>query len=292
MCAFTFNGLLRGLFSVVLLCFVATSQAAETGLLWKLESPSGKVSYLFGTMHSDDARVNDFSPAVMQALTDSEVFMMETLPPSSPSIYFMENQSLRDLLTDKELEQVLKLAEFHSMHTDAAMQMKPWLLAMVFDLPKPQTPYAQDVQLLGKAQDQSKQILGLEDTEEHFGLLDSFSREDQLTMLRAVLNRSQQDKERDFDALLKAYLAGDTARIATLDDNITGGMLPKGLWKKMRVKLIDERNVRLAKRIAQQAGESSVFVAVGASHLAGEGGLIARLRAAGFKVGVINQVKN
>lgn len=285
--SFSINGLLRGLFSVVLLGFMLTSQAAEQGLLWKAQAPNGKVSYLFGTMHADDPRINDFSPALLKALTESDAFMMETLPPNDPSIYFMKDQSLRDLLTETELQQLMQLADFHSMHTDAATHMKPWLLAMVFDLPKPQSPYTQDVQLFAKAQEQSKEILGIEDADEHFGMLDSFSQEDQLTMLRAVLKRSQEAKEKDFDALLNAYLTEDSAKIAGLDDKITGGMLPKDLWARMRIKLIDERNVRMAERIAQEANESPVFVAVGASHLAGKGGLLERLRSAGFKISVV-----
>jgi len=282
-----FTSLLRGLLSVFLLCFVITGQAAEKGLLWKVEAPNGKVSYLFGTMHSDDPRVNDFSPALLKALSDTDAFMMETLPPTDPSIYYLKNQSLRELLTEPELQQVTSLADTHAMDTDTAIHMKPWLLAMVFDLPKPQSPFTQDVQLFAKAQEQSKKILGLEDTEEHFGMLDSFSQEDQLTMLRAVLKRKQEEKEKDFESLLNAYLAEDSDKIAGLDEKITGGILSKELWARMRIKLIDERNVRMAERIAQQANENSVFVAVGAAHLAGSGGLVERLRAAGFKLSVI-----
>lgn len=280
-------GLMRGLFAAMLFCFMAVAQAADTGLLWKVEAPGGKQSYLFGTMHSDDPRINDFSPQLEQALAASDSFMMETLPPDDISVYFMQDASLSDLLSEEELEQVHQLADFHAMRDDMAMHMKPWLLAMVFDLPKPQSPEAQDVQLLAKARDQNKQILGLEKTEEHFAALDSFTREEHLTMLRAVLKRTPEEKERDFERLLNAYLAGDTAKIGALDDQITGGMLPAGLWQRMRVKLIDERNVRMAERIIEQAGQHSVFVAVGASHLAGDNGLLARLRKAGYQVSVV-----
>jgi uncharacterized protein YbaP (TraB family) len=288
------KGLLRGLFSGLLCASllpaisVSAAQAAESkdiGLLWKLEAPTGKVSHLFGTMHSDDPRINDFSPALKQALKDSEAFMMEVLPASDPGIYLMENgENLHELMTEKEIEKVLELAEVHSMHRDAALTMKPWLLAMIFDLPKPQSPFTQDVMLYSMAQSQGMDVLGLEDTKEHFESLDSFSREEQLTMLRAVLKRTQKEKEKDFEALLKAYLTGDTAKIGLLDDDITGGMLPKALWQKMRVKLLDERNGRMAERIVSEANQNPVFVAVGASHLAGNGGLIGRLRAAGYKV--------
>jgi uncharacterized protein YbaP (TraB family) len=59
-------------------------------------------------------------------------------------------------------------------------------------------------------------------------------------------------------------------------------MLPKDLWEKMRVKLIDERNEGMANGMLAHANDKSVFVAVGASHLAGENGLINRLRQAGY----------
>lgn len=61
-------------------------------------------------------------------------------------------------------------------------------------------------------------------------------------------------------------------------------MLPKALWAKMHTKLIDERNEVMAERIKVQLGESTSFFALGASHLAGETGLIARLRAAGYRL--------
>ena len=284
------KSLMRGFFSIILLGFigsgfVANAQAAETGLLWKLEAPNGKISYLLGTMHSDDRRINNFSPEITQALMDSDVFMMEALPPRDPSIFLMpEGKSLAEMLTEKEFDKVRELADFHSMHIEAAMRMKPWLLAVVFDLPKPQTPYAQDVQLNTLAQDKGKDVLGLEDASEHFAALDSFTLEEQLVMLRAVLKRSQKEKERDFESLIKAYIKGDLAKIAALDDKITGSILPKELWARMRTRLLDERNVRMAERIASIATERSAFVAVGASHLPGDNGLIANLKAAGYKV--------
>ena len=284
---YSFARLLRCLLAATLFSFMLAAQAADTGLLWKVQAPNGTSSYLFGTMHADDARITDFSPELEQALADSDAFMMEILPPDDISIYFMQDASLAELLTKDELAQVKKLADFHAMQEDIALHMKPWLLAMVFDLPKPQSPLAQDVQLLAKAQAQNKQILGLETTEAHFGALDGLTREEHLTMLRAVLKRTPEEKERDFERLLGAYLEGDTTRIAALDDDITGGMLPPELWQKMKVRLIDERNVRMAERIVEEGGKQSLFVAVGASHLAGENGLLARLRKAGYRVSAL-----
>lgn len=281
-CAFA--GLVRGLFFVLLFGFIAVAQAQDKGLLWKLEAPGGKTSYLFGTMHSDDRRVTDFPPSVMKALLDSDVFLMELQPPQDPSVYLMKEGRLDHMLTEQEFVEVIKLADFHSMHTDIATTMKPWLLAVIFDLPKPQTPYSQDAMLMSLAHGKSKTVRALESVEEHFGVLDSFSIEDQLVMLRAVLKRSPQQRERNFEELVKTYLSGDLDRIIEVNARTSGDMLPEELWARILKKLLDERNVRMAERIVLQANENSVFVAVGAAHLPGDGGLLARLRSAGYQV--------
>ncbi len=273
-------------FSFAIILFVASqvALASDNGLLWKLETPSGKVSYLLGTIHTDDQRVTEFSPKIIEAFNQSEAFMMETLPTRDPSIFMMKQGTVAELLTEKEFDQVRELADFHSMHIEAAMRMKPWLLAVIFDLPKPKALYSMDELLMAKAEEQYKRIVGLEKTSEHFSVLDTVSMDEQMVMLRAVLKRSQKEKERDYEKLLKTYQSGDLKKIIDLDDKITGGMLPKAVWENMRVKLIDERNAGMAEGLVSEANEKPVFAAIGASHLAGEGGVLNRLRAAGFTV--------
>jgi uncharacterized protein len=277
--------------AVLMFGFLALGTAnvyAEQGLFWKVESPTGKTHYLFGTMHTDDNRATDFSPAVDNALKSVDVFMMETLAPNDPSVFMMPDGDLKNMLSETELEKVYALAEFHVLQRDAATHMKPWLLAVVFDSPKPLTPFAQDNLLMTKSEDFGKEVIGIEDMQEHFGIMDSFSRDEQLTILRAVLMRSSEQKERDFELLMGAYLAGDINKVADLDEKITGDMLPPALWRKIRSKLLDERNIVMAQRIVEEAKNKSVFVAVGASHLAGKGGLIARLIEAGYKLSPIH----
>ena len=280
---YKFNRIVRFV-AVLSLLAISTSVFAEQGLFWKAESPTGKTTYLFGTIHTDDNRVTNFAPSVSDAINASDTFMMETLAPSDPNVFKSEDGSLQEVLTEKELAQVSQLAEFHTMHRDAAMYMKPWLLAVVFDSPRPLTPFGQDNLLMTKAEEQGKEIIGIEDTAEHFGVMDGFSRDEQLTMLRAVLKRTQKTKERDYESLMSAYLSGDSAKISSLDKKITGGMLPAPIWEKMRTKLIDERNAIMAERVIAEGTEKNVFVAVGASHLAGKSGLIAQLKNAGYKM--------
>ena len=283
---FTINKIILG-FIFAVLAFAA--QATEKGLFWKLESPTGKTSYLFGTMHTDDNRVAEMRPNMLEAMKSVDTFMMEAEPTQDPSIFMMKDASLPSLLTQAEFDQVRDLAEFHVMHLGAAMQMKPWLLAVVFDLPKPQTEFAQDNLLMTKSEDFGKKIKGLETSQEHFSIMDAFSIDEQMVMLRAVLKRTPEQKEADFERLMVAYLKGDSDKISALDEQITGGMLPKEIWAKMRVKLLDERNVVMAQRAIPAANEKPIFIAVGASHLAGDNGLIAAFKKAGFKLSAISK---
>lgn len=280
------NSAIRGLWLLVT-AFLLLSQhgyAAEKGLFWQMESPDGKISYLFGTMHTDDNRVTEFSPTVIQALKNAETFMLEVADAPPASLLQLPQANLKQYLTEAELDQVAKLADIHVMPMDMALKMKPWLLAVLFDLPKPQTPFAQDLLLKAKAEELDKRVLGLESPQEHFGVMDHLTTEEQLQMLRAVLKRSQKQKERDFEQLMKAYLAGDAEQVANMDDAMTRGVIPDALWQRMRVKLLDERNVLMAARSLEQAKQGRVFIAVGAAHLAGKNGLIQAFKQAGFKL--------
>ena len=181
----------RFFLSLLLIISFQSAQASDNGLLWKIEAPSGKTSYLLGTIHTDDQRVTEFSPKIIEAFNQTEVFMMETLPPRDPSIFMLKQGTVAELVTEKEFDQIRELADFHSMHIEAAMRMKPWLLAVIFDLPKPKSLFSMDELLLAKSEEKLKTIKGLEKTSEHFSVLDSISIDDQMVMLRAVLKRSQ-----------------------------------------------------------------------------------------------------
>lgn len=285
--------LVRGFFSALLLAITPLpAMAAGQGMLWKVQASSGvhaPISYLFGTIHADDPRVTELDDSVNQALHSASVFMMEVLPSNDLAPYVMPAPGLAPHLKPAELEQVQALAEQHGLEQKLALRMKPWLLAMVFDLPQAQSPYTLDVQLYLQAQQAGKQVQALEGMQEHFSALESLSLQEQMQMLRTVLARSQAQKEADFELLVQAYLSGDLARVAALDEQLSGNGLSPALWQKLKLLLLDERNVSMAARISKLAPTQSLFVAVGAAHLPGQGGIIERLQQAGFKVELVRE---
>ena len=177
---------------ILLLNIVSISYANDRGLFWKLRAPNGSTHYLFGTMHTDDNRIIKFLPIVKKSVNASDILLVEITPDGHSQNLFMKNHSLVSDLNEKELNQIKKLAEFHVMYFDNVMRMKPWLLAIIFDSPKPHTEFNQDYLLMAMAADLDKEVLGIESSQEHFSSMDSLSLDEQLMMLRAVLKKNRE----------------------------------------------------------------------------------------------------
>lgn len=269
---------------------VSSNVMAESSLFWRAEAEGSQPVYLFGTMHSDDNRVTDFSEATIDAIKSVDVFMLETEQPNTPEP-LLTDKKLNEDLSEAAMDRVNALADAYVIHRALAQQMKPWLLAVIFAAPKPQTPFGQDHLLKAEAENRGKTVVALETVEAHFGVLDDVVREEQLSLLKAVLARSQEEKEADFEKVLAAYLSGDLDKILEINAQITGDLLKKEVWEKMKTRLIHQRNEQMVDRVTEDAKVKSLFVAVGASHLAGETGLVAQLKKAGFTLTPLQGLK-
>jgi len=271
---------------VMLLLWMGAARAGdiERGLLWQVTPPQGPVSYLFGTLHSHDERVTNFSPGLLASIRQSELFMPEAGAPERADMMYMARGTLRDLLPAEEVDAVLRQADAYVLRDSIALRMKPWLLAVALGQPDASGLPTQDLLLLEIANVQGKAIEQLEDPAVHFSAMDALDMQDQLALLRASVQLTQEEKTEAFEQLIAVYLARHTPQIAALDARLSATGLPEGVWLKIRTLLLDDRNARMAERLQDRMRDRSVFVAVGASHLPGPDGLVSRLRRAGFKV--------
>ena len=276
---------------ILLLNIVPLAYANERGLFWKLKAPNGSTHYLFGTMHTDDNRIIKFLPIVKKSVNASDLLLVEIAPNDHSQNLFMQNHSLATDLNETELKQIKKLAEFHVMHFENVIRMKPWLLAIIFDSPKPHTEFNQDYLLTAMAEDLDKEVIGLESSKEHFATMDSLSNDEQLIILRAVLKKTEKEKLSDYNLLMKHYISGDVEQIRKTDERLTGKLMSEAMWAKIKVQLMDERNKKMVAKIKELSKDKQLFIAVGASHLAGQDGLLSQLRQSGFKMSPLKAFK-
>jgi len=260
------------------------SKEKINSIFWQITDLEGKKHYLFGTIHTDDNRVSNFKPIVEEKLKEIDIFVMEADEVIDRSILHVDPKVYSGRISEEELEKINLLADFHTMPREHILSMKPWILAVIFDSPRPITPFNQDNLLKSKAEDYMKITQGLETPQEHFKALDMFTIDEQMSLLKAVLKKDFKQKELDYELLLSAYLTFSTEKILNTDTLITQRLVSKATWEKMKYHFLTRRNKFFGERVKELIKGNRIFIAVGASHLGGETGLLKQFKDAGFKL--------
>ena len=275
---------LRALGLVLLLGLTAPVALAQPAL-WAVKDADTTI-YLFGTVHLLPHDTDWRFPALDQALADSQVLYVEIIDddPANMTALVLRHgldtrQPLSDLLTPFDrgrLERAARLA--HVPGGVAALNlMRPWLAALTLTV-APLTkagldPAAgADRQLRAAMEKAGKPVRGLETAEQQIRLLADLPRPMQLALLRATLRDTDRARV-DLQAIIGAWKDGDEQALARLENELMRREEPR-LYQRLLV----ERNEAWAKQIGtmlQQPG--TVFIAVGAAHLAGADSVQAQL---------------
>lgn len=265
---------------------VAVSKYAK-GLLWKIEAPGIKPSHLFGTIHSDDARVTALPEAVTRALDASHRFVMEALIDGeglvrmAEAMYYNDGRTLEQVVGKELYAESVKALTARGIPTLGVEKQKPWAVMMALSMPPPKTGEYLDLMLETRATRQNKPVSGLETVQEQIAVFNELPLPDQIALLKETV-RSQHDFDKEFEELTKAWLARDLATIAAISEDHE----PVGdrLYRNVMDRLLTARNTRMAGRMASMLKEGNAFIAVGAAHLPGETGLLNLIEKAGYRV--------
>ncbi|MEA3274422.1 MAG: TraB/GumN family protein [Pseudomonadota bacterium] len=274
----------------VLLAGVAQAQERplEKSLLFEVRNDNGKPSYLFGTIHSEDDRVLELPPPVQDAFDRSRALAMEAVPDAAAIIRSMvtmvytDGRTLEDVVGPSLYRETVKAMETIGMTETAFKDFKPWAIVTLLSVPRAQTGEFLDMRLYKAALADGKSVVGLETIDEQLAVFESLSEGDQVAMLRETLAVRDQLSE-VFERLLSAYVQRDLAELMRLSNDYLHGGDP-ALAERFEAAALDARNVRMVERMLPLLAEGGYFVAVGALHFPGEGGILERLLAAGLDV--------
>lgn len=260
----------------------------EIGLLWRLVSPQGETSHLFGTMHSSDPRITRLAAPVRGAFERARRVVLEldlspdTLLRSAALLMYPDQRRLSDDVPPALLSEIRHLGGQRNLPFMVLDQMKPWAVAMTLAAPREKQGQFLDLKLAADARRDGKAIIGLETPDEQLRTFNDLNVPQQLLLLRDVVE--------EFDALPafyrhleQAYLDRDlTAILALSQQDLEKG--DDGLAQQLLVGLIDGRNLRMVERMQQPLREGGSFIAVGALHLPGPNGLLQLLKERGYHV--------
>ncbi|MDO6728394.1 TraB/GumN family protein [Marinovum sp. 2_MG-2023] len=281
--------------------------ANPLGRFWRVVSPNGAVSHLWGTMHSSDPRVLDLPDLVEARIAEAEVVALEIDPilPTRAAVadqqqrsdWFRDDDdstSLTDLGLDPKVLQWIRLRSAGlGWGEDAPEFLTPGGLAELL-LSDPCHDFAAGVL---PVQDSRIQMLAM------IGGADILALEDRDRIRRKMDDPDSTDFAVDFLSVYGSYLNPNTiwqeraTQIALYLSGRLGDMLA---WDQVYVSdalgdngatlarvnryLLDERNHAFLAAAQDGLQDGGMLMAVGGFHLPGDQGLIALLRRQGFTV--------
>lgn len=266
----------------------ALAEGFTQGLLFEITVDGVAPSHLFATIHSEDPRVVQLPPPVQAAFDGAQGFVMEAIPDNDAAIRSMslmtysDGRSIKQVLPTDLYKETVEVMASRGMSEEAIRGFKPWALVATLSTPPSATGEFLDMRLYRAALSQGKPTAGIETMEEQIALLDGLSEADQVALLRETLATYPELGE-VFQRLVAAYVRGDLSALVQLSDMYARWGSPE-LAERFQRTAIDERNRRMAERMGPLLAAGGRFIAVGALHLPGPGGLLQRLSDQGYRV--------
>jgi len=259
------------------------------GLLWRIEPAGGEPSYLFGTIHSEDARVLALAPPVRQAFDGARQVCLEipmdpvTLVKTSVAMMLTDDsRTLKDIVGDDLYRKTVQALADYAIPEIVAERLKPWAAATTLTLPRPMTGKVLDSTFYEDGVAAGKAVDGLETIDEQLQVFENIKESDQVAMLRDTVDHLSDVRE-EYDAMLSAWLDRDLDKLVALGEaslQRTDG----DFFKDFERILITSRNHRMDERMQPYLKTGGAFVAVGALHLPGGEGLLNLLEKRGYSV--------
>ena len=282
----------RFIVALLPLLFLLCGNALAHPALWQVKSGNSTI-YLFGTVHVLPNDTDWHFPALSQALTHSQTLYLELTDDDQANMgalvmrYGLDtDHPLSTQLSDSDNAALARAAKVAGLPGGAAtlQPMKPWLAALtltVAPLMKAGLDPAEgvDKQLKQQMATAGKPVRGLETAEQQIQFLADMPNPLQLAFLRDTLRDADKDVA-ELRSLVDAWKRGDLAAIAKLENDELKTEEP-ALYQQLLV----QRNTVWAGKIKDMLKQpGTVFVAVGAAHLAGPDSVQAQLAKLGITV--------
>lgn len=257
--------------------------------LWVVKDKDTTI-YLFGTIHLLKPGIDWFGGPVSKAFAGSQELVLEiadqgdvaTQQRVARRAMAIGGPSLTEKLPEAMRPKFTQLLTDYQMPAAVVNRMKPWFAAVTLtSVPLQKLGFdpgqGVETQLRKHAAARAMPIGGLETTEEQLGFFEGLSDEMQIELLVETINE-QTDVGNTLDRMIAAWSAGDVKR---LELSLNQSMEKDAELAKL---LLFDRNERWADWIkARLEKPGTVFMAVGAGHLAGKGSVQDALKARRIK---------
>lgn len=281
------KNLFRAIGLVLLTLISASVTYGQKTLLFKISGNGlAKPSYVFGTMHMVCTDTYQIPAEVNNAVTKTDVIYteVEIATMQAAAIGAMKymvakpDSSLDKILTEAEFKKVGSFVlDTLGMPIDQIKMFKPNAIATIgLQKAAPCAPFSSVEELL-IAKYAKKTNKGLETIDYQMQILMGAPIPAQAKILLETIEKWNLGKT-ELKQMIDAYTAADLTLLSTLmNSSETSDMMDME-------QMINGRNRNWVKKMPALMKKQSVFFAVGAGHLAGKDGVLALLKAKGYKV--------
>ncbi len=279
---------------------VAQARTADTATpaLWQVKDADTTI-YLFGTVHVMKPDIDWFHGDIKRAFDRSDTLVLEIIEPDDPNAIAgtmatlalaKDGVKLSDRLTPEARTKYQAAMAANSLPWQTFDMFNPWMSGMALSVaPLEKLGYKNDLGaekiLRSAATGAGKKVEALETVEQQVGFFAGLSMEQQLQFLNATVD-GLPDMEKEFGDLLRYWQAGQPDKLAaSMNESLEA-------TPELAQVLLTGRNANWAKWIKARLGQpGTVFVAVGAGHLAGRGSVQDQLKALGVQTKRLKEVK-
>lgn len=245
--------------------------------LWVVKDDDTTI-YLFGTVHMLKPGLSWFDEAVKEAFDKSGSLVIEAILPEDPAVMAEKiiplavdqtGQTLSSQLTDAQRAAYEAAMSKYDLPVGQFDMFEPWYAGMVLSAVMLQKAGFDGEQgsekiLTTAAKAAGKPVTALETFEQQMGFFDGLPRADQLRFLNDAVAQGPQ-AEAEFSEIVFAWARGNPDELAVRMNRAMQGS------EALAKVLLYERNARWADAIKAKLDEpGTLFIAVGAGHLAGE----------------------
>ena len=255
--------------------------------LWEVADEDTTI-YLFGTVHALPQSTTWFDGRIERAFDSADELVteidMSSAAGSAQALQsasaLPEGQTLRGLMNAADRQQYEAALVGLGLPVEALDRYEPWFAAMTLSLlPLLRSGYdtQSGVELSLSGRSSEKKHGALETIEQQVALFDTLPQEAQLKFLDETVEKLDQATS-TLDAMVAEWLKGDAVELANM---LNAEMTDPVLYDR----LLTERNANWAGWIENRMAQpGTVFIAVGAGHLAGKGSVQDQLKARGLRV--------
>ncbi|MFE4713581.1 TraB/GumN family protein [Paenibacillus sp. NPDC056722] len=270
---------------------------SSKGFLWKVEN-KGNTVYMLGTIHTVDKTIYPLRPEIENAFNAAdylgvEVDFTKVVPDELTKLItdvseYKDGTTLKDHISAATYNKVTAFLKENGLPENSFDNIKAWyaqqqmgtILGAKQDLDE---GMGIDMYFMGKAINTKKPIIGLETFESQYQVFNNFSDSLQEKLLLQFLDPNSLPSsatEMSMDDILKVWKTGDEKNLVKFVDALRWD---DDYFKGMQT----DRNLAMAEKIKGYLNsdkKETYMIALGASHFAGDSGLVTMLEKAGYKV--------